>query len=141
MTVWAHVIDDFCDNVIVLDTTSGHNYPMNNLVEIDSVVPMPGVGWRYKDGQWAPNPTPSLFVDPQDIPNDDTTTSMVTYNWSGWPEDTPPATVDFDVDGSTKTADLTNNQASITVRSSESTDGKTITITCMDLTVVVNIDQ
>lgn len=49
------------DNVIVLDPDTAGDYPMDNLIEITSMDPVPGIGWTTADdgATWdAPPPPP-----------------------------------------------------------------------------------
>lgn len=140
-TVWAHVAGGSCDNIIVLDPATSNGYPMDGLVEIDGLDPMPGIGWRYDGSNWTAPPNPLLIADPSQIPNDGTTTSTVTYTWSGWPEDEPPASVDFTVNGGgPQTVDLTDGTATLSVTSADADQQGQINIQCVGLVALVTVE-
>lgn len=136
-TVWAHVTNGECDNIIVLDPATSNGYPMDGLVEVDGLNPMPGIGWRYDGNNWTVPPAPTLVADPYQISG--TETSTITYTWQGWPEDTPPDSVEFQVGSTSNTQPLVNDTASVTVSSSDSEDGKTVVVQCAGLTAIVTI--
>ncbi|HEU5046081.1 MAG TPA: hypothetical protein VFT75_18320 [Nocardioidaceae bacterium] len=139
--VWAHVNDQgVCDNIAVFDENTPMEY-FPGYIDVDALVPRPGIGWHYENDTWYAPPNPTLTAVPATVPNDGATVSTVTYTWQGWPEDTPPATADFIVnDGAPRSVDMTGDNATLDVTSADADTEGQITVQCAGLTVIVTVE-
>lgn len=133
-------------NVIVADTLSWvqQAFPSALAVQIDTLSPVPGIGWTYDSSTStfvsppapAPPPAPATLVaNPTTIPGNGATTSVVT--WTAAQNSTAPPSVTFNVNGQLETVSTTSGVAQIQLTSTNA--GDSIVVKCENLTVTVPV--
>lgn len=138
MSDYALIQGDRVANVVSVDSTTlaGQAYLVAIVSHYDRIIPAEGYArGQYLDASGNPIPLPALTTDVPSIPPDGTTAATITYT-NGQPD--APASVVFDVNGSTTEVALSGGSASIAVTSTTSGDEVTVQADGLSITIGVS---
>ena len=120
-------------NVIEYDPNA--EYVPDEGVDIVGLDVFAGIGWTYRNGEFIPPPSSSLFANPDNIVADSVASSLVEYHNT---YDNAPTEVIFDVNGAQTTVPLIDGVAQLEVIAQHPGD---ILVTVDDLSVTITATE